>query len=243
MLAMIRKRFTYANVAMTLALVLAMSGSAYAAKKYLITSTSQISPKVLSTLKGKAGPAGPAGHAGAVGSTGAAGAQGPAGPAGTKGETGPEGKEGTAGLPGAPGAKGPKGSPWTAGGTLPSGSTETGAWSLGLTPTGTFPGAPLYVPISFSIPLSEPLDENHVHYIKKGEAAPVGCTGGTVAQPSAEPGNLCVYEAHNPFMTFYAIHRPDNEGEQSGASQAGALLILRGEEESTAWGTWAVTAE
>ena len=59
-LAAIRKRVTYANVAMTLALVFAMSGGAYASK-YLITSTKQISPKVLKTLKGAAGKTGPAG--------------------------------------------------------------------------------------------------------------------------------------------------------------------------------------
>ena len=39
MLKAICKRMTYANVALTLALVFAMTGGAYAAKKYLITST------------------------------------------------------------------------------------------------------------------------------------------------------------------------------------------------------------
>jgi hypothetical protein len=39
MFSKIRKRLTYANVAMTLALVFAMTGGAYAAKHYLITST------------------------------------------------------------------------------------------------------------------------------------------------------------------------------------------------------------
>ena len=47
MLRAIRSRLTYANVAVTLALVLAMSGGAYAADRYLITSTKQIKPKVL----------------------------------------------------------------------------------------------------------------------------------------------------------------------------------------------------
>jgi hypothetical protein len=52
MFSTIRKRITYANVALTLTLVFAMSGGAYAAGKYLITSTKQISPKVLASLKG-----------------------------------------------------------------------------------------------------------------------------------------------------------------------------------------------
>jgi hypothetical protein len=42
----LRKRFTYTNVAMTLALVFAMTGGAYAAFTSLITSTKQISPSV-----------------------------------------------------------------------------------------------------------------------------------------------------------------------------------------------------
>ena len=46
MFSRLRKRFTYANVAMTLALVFAMSGGAYAAFTSLITSTKQISPSV-----------------------------------------------------------------------------------------------------------------------------------------------------------------------------------------------------
>jgi hypothetical protein len=43
----IRLRFTYANVAATLALVFSMSGGALAASHYLITSKKQIAPKVL----------------------------------------------------------------------------------------------------------------------------------------------------------------------------------------------------
>jgi hypothetical protein len=113
MFSRIRKRLTFANIVMTLALVFAMSGGAYAAGKYLITSTKQISPKVLKALKGKAGPAGtngtngvnakdgaqgPVGAVGAVGpkgDTGGIGATGPAGPKGATGTTGPAGTNGT----------------------------------------------------------------------------------------------------------------------------------------------------
>jgi hypothetical protein len=83
----IQKRFTYANVTATLALVFAMSGGALAASHYVITSTKQISPKVVKALKGQngtagaAGPAGPAGAAGAAGKEGPAGKDGPAGSA------------------------------------------------------------------------------------------------------------------------------------------------------------------
>ena len=106
MLSVIRRRVTFTNVAMTLALVFAMSGGAFAAGKFLITSTKQIKPSVLASLKGKAGAAGPAGATGAagpagpVGAVGATGPQGPAGAAGAKGDAGAEGKEGKAGKEG-----------------------------------------------------------------------------------------------------------------------------------------------
>jgi Collagen triple helix repeat (20 copies) len=96
---MFKPRLTYANVAATLALVFSMTGGAMAAKHYLINSTKQINPKVISALKGKTGPAGPvgsAGSAGPAGPAGAAGTQGPTGPAGPQGPVGPKGENGTA---------------------------------------------------------------------------------------------------------------------------------------------------
>ena len=46
-----RGRLSYANVVATLALVFSMSGGALAAKHYLLSSTRQISPKVLRSLE------------------------------------------------------------------------------------------------------------------------------------------------------------------------------------------------
>jgi hypothetical protein len=83
-----RKHLSYANIVSTLALVFAMGGSAVAAKHYLVTSTAQISPKVLKKLKGNAGLPGRTGATGAAGATGATGATGSGGLTGIDAGTG-----------------------------------------------------------------------------------------------------------------------------------------------------------
>lgn len=94
----IRRHLTYANVVATMALVFAMSGSALAAKHYLIISTKQIKPSVLKSLEGRAGAAGPHGSEGAAGKEGLRGIEGPAGQEGLPGKEGPRGIKGGAGL-------------------------------------------------------------------------------------------------------------------------------------------------
>ena len=76
-----RKQFNAPTAIAVLALVFAMTGGAWAANEYVITSTKQIKPKVLKNLRGR------------TGATGAAGAAGPQGP---KGDTGPAGVSATA---------------------------------------------------------------------------------------------------------------------------------------------------
>lgn len=73
-----------AMIVALLALTLSMCGAALAAKHYLITSTKQISPKVLTKLKGDTGP------------RGRSGLQGPQGPQGAKGDAGANGTNGVA---------------------------------------------------------------------------------------------------------------------------------------------------
>src|SRR6476646_10054880 len=85
----IRRHLSYANVVATLALVFAMSGSALAAKHYLINSTNQINPKVLKKLKGKTGSRGPTGTIGPAGVQGLAGTPGKDGAQGKEGPRGP----------------------------------------------------------------------------------------------------------------------------------------------------------
>ena len=109
MLSRIASRLTFANITATLALVFAMSGGAFAATHYLLTSTSQISPKVLKALRSNTAPATQLDP---------------------RAQLAPSGKEGAQGKEGPPGTNGKDGSPWTAGGTLPSGETETGTWAF-----------------------------------------------------------------------------------------------------------------
>ena len=85
-----RKRMSYASVAATLALVLALGGgTAWAAHHYLITSTSQIKPNVLKSLRGYRGYRGYTGTKGTNGTNGTNGATGPTGGTGAIGAPNP----------------------------------------------------------------------------------------------------------------------------------------------------------
>ncbi|HEY3829620.1 MAG TPA: hypothetical protein VGL57_10540 [Solirubrobacteraceae bacterium] len=224
----------------TLALVFAMSGGAYAAGRYLVTSTKQISPKVLKQLHGATGPAGAAGPAGAQGGTGP---QGPAGPVGPQGNDGPQGKEGTAGKNGEKGKEGKEGSPWTLGGTLPVGKTETGSWAF----AAASEVGVVRAPISFPIQLAKVLEPSDVHFVTLSESfggtAPAGCSG-TPEKPTARSGELCVYAVGPSEATFIKIVNPGSFGTE-GAATAGAYLEFKTEvgesKEPKGWGNWAVT--
>jgi Collagen triple helix repeat (20 copies) len=263
MFSSIRKRLTYANVAMTLALVFAMTGGAYAAKHYLITSTKQISPKVLTALKGKTGPAGKDGAQGPAGPAGLAGSKGENGAAGLEGKEGKEGKAGVSVTSKAL-AEGDKncaaggsefkagasttyacnGSPWPAGGTLPKGATETGSWAL----QGTAKGEEFkFTAISFPIPLKASPTS---HFFKLGETVTAPCKG-NVEKPEAEPGALCVFEGedaiiHKGGIIFQIFDSPGPNAGVSVVGTTGVDLVFAtpsptASGEVTAEGTWAVT--
>src|SRR5579875_1612806 len=160
----LRRHLRLANLLLAAALFFSMGGVAIAAHHYLITSTKQISPKVLRKLHGRqgppgaSGPTGPAGPAGLVGPpglsgppgptglTGALGPTGPVGQAGATGPAGPTGPTGTAGPTGLTGAAGPTGltgAVGPAGPVGPTGATGPAGAAGPVGPTGaTGPAGP-----------------------------------------------------------------------------------------------------
>lgn len=256
MFGSIREKQLNATTAIAmLALVFGMTGGAWAAKKYLITSTKQISPSVLKALKvpGKNGANGTPGATGPAGPTGSGGSQGGSG---SEGKQGAEGKQGPQGVPGEKGPKGTTGSPWTPNSQLPEGATETGAWSFGPAASAAAVDEPV---ASFAVKLKAPLDGEtcgeltvpascKVHFInEKGKEEPqpgtevtsTACLG-SAAEPTATSGNLCIYAANmiKAIADSEGILRPENG---PGAGVAGAFLFVFPEVGGEGHGTWAVT--
>jgi hypothetical protein len=216
-------------------LIVALAGTAFAAKGVFTKAQEKKIVKIAKKYAGKNGK---------DGAPGPAGAQGPKGDAGAKGDTGPAGPKGD---------PGDAGDPWTAGGTLPSGATETGVWTLGQNVPGE---SNYFLPLSFPIPLAAPLSgQSHVHYINAAGKEVIGgnevtssaCLG-SVTQPKATSGNLCVYEtfAFNANMKSEGIADPtvfELGTFPVGTARTGATLVV-GTTSTTAVaaGSFAVTA-
>jgi hypothetical protein len=218
---------------------------------------------------GKDGTAGEKGEKGEKGDTGNAGGAGAAGKSVVTGEFSGSGgncheggatveQEGNAGSKkyvcngeeGEEGHAGANGNPWTPNNTLPSGATETGAWTI---PSG-FEGS-VQTAISFPVKLPAELDEAHVGVVIPGGAAelteqhvgtvnapPVNCLGSPAA-PSAPAGFLCVYMSSSTgaigIPTVFNLESPLGNG----ASTAGAIVTdVTNSTTVAVYGTWAVTA-
>jgi Collagen triple helix repeat (20 copies) len=230
------------------ALVAALGGGAYAATSNSGKATA--SAKGKPGPRGKTGKTGPAGPAGPAGPVGPAGPQGPTGPAGAKGDKGDVGATGANGTPGSTGPQGPKGDPWTAGGILPEGETETGTWGTGpLTPAGK-----KYFPISFTLPLALEPEPILVEATEESKPGCPGRGGGSFlgagdkpTTPEADPGKLCVYVMPTEGATFLGFLKYEYEAAFNewasvpGASRTGTLLSVNCLSVCLMAGTWAVT--
>ena len=236
MIQAIRRRVNATTVIAVFALVFAMSGGAYAAKKFLITSKSQISPSVLKSLKGATG------AKGANGATGAQGAAGPTGPAGAGGAQGAQGPAGTNGADGKEGKEGKQGPPGTTGftDTLPSGKTETGTWSAAQETEEVGSVAP----ISFAIPLADGLEPAQVHVDTLEEPNFEEACPGSAEAPKATKGNLCIYTGVKKGLEILKVVNPFTPTEE-GTGPNGAIIRMAQPstaEPTLAYGSWAVTA-
>lgn len=249
MFSTLRTRFGIPGVISVIALVFAMMGGAYAA------SNSSGGGKATDSAKAKKGPRGPKG---AKGDTGPVGTQGPAGPKGDSGAAGSNGKDGTSvtstesanaieghctgsGSSGKGGSKfvsgsgvtyacnGKDGSPWTAGGVLPKGSTETGVWALGQDEVAGLRA----VPLSYNIPLESPIAEANIHFLEEGETSSE-CPG-SFDKPEASPGNLCVYAEFCEEATYSS-----GIGSFPRSYTTGAVISFHTKAQVAASGTWAV---
>ena len=244
------------------ALVAALGGGAYAASGGLSGKQKKEVEKIAKKYAGKPGQKGATGPAGA---NGPAGAKGDAGINGSNGSNGSDGSSGATGksvvvAPEGPGPEcgtggisvevegtgnqefvcngeqGPPGQPWTAGGKLPSGATETGTWSISVPAEGQ-----ILQPLSFSLPLAtspEPI-------LVDGDSAP-GCPGVENGLPKAEAGKLCLYQnklsvtEFTPSSGFLKPYSPTAPG----AGPTGTILAFTCGESGPCLrvGAWAVTA-
>lgn len=249
----LRKHFGGAGlVVAVIALIAALTGGAVAA------SGGSGGGMASASATGKPGPRGPKGKAGKTGPTGPAGANGTNGANGVPGAKGSDGSAGasvkfgtatTCGVPGGTklivgaesndvcngeeGEEGEEGEPWTPNSTLPNGATETGVWAF----KGSKTGEAVVLPISFTIQLTEGLEER-VHYQSEGNFGTI-CHG-TAQEPTAPSGDLCVYVTQTEKVSFVSISNLGFTSETS--SRTGALLNFTGTEENGfGSGAWALT--
>lgn len=255
------------------ALIAALSGSAYAAQRFVTKHEATKIAKREATKIGKR-EAKKFAKAGAQGPAGQAGAAGPAGPAGSKGDKGDPGTAGGAGAPGKSvvvgnlnvgqggcseggvsvevegsgskksvcnGEEGQPGEPWTAGGVLPVGSTETGTWA------DTVEGETATA-FSFNVPLGKKPTEAIVVPIGGTNA---NCDNGTgeapsASNPEADPGFVCVFVGYDEAgAASVEVTFNPAEGPSAGAGQTsknGLGLYLGAATFSFISGSYAVTA-
>lgn len=205
----LKRNLSIPSLIAVIALGFSMSGGAFAAHGYLENS----GPRA----------AKPSPHVAKKGAR-----RGPRGLRGIQGIPGPRGPDGPEGPVGATGPRGLGGDPWTAGGTLPSGKSQSGTWAAA---TFGSQGTDIAA-VSFGFQL---LSSPDVHVIGKGFDGIQHSTEcpGSVGVPLAAKGNVCFYTVENEGLTLL----------EAFPFTSGTLLKFKGPTFGAAVaGTWAVTA-
>ena len=180
---------------------------------------------------------GPSGPQGAAGPAGASGLRGLTGPLGPQGNSGPKGEPGIAGPTGPTGPAGPRGDSFETG--LPSGKTLRGVYEIADTAAAksvqdqTTAISETYAAALPTVP--------QIHFIADGAMPPAVCPG-SVADPKAAAGDLCVYESRNHTNLAEdpdAFIDPSNQAE--GTLGFGIEITANGPGLYDSAGTWAVT--
>jgi hypothetical protein len=231
----LRSRLSYANVMSSIAVLLALGGTSYAAatitgknvKNSSLTGTDIKNSSLTSSdvkdrsLLGKDFKAGEL----------------PAGPAGPAGAQGPKGADG------ANGANGANGEPGTSifKSTIPSGTTVRGAWGVGGDGgSGNIVETGVSLPVPSSTPLtSVKMAPNGAAYLPDAS-----CTG-TDDEPTAPAGRVCVYITGAP-ENVTAVGASPLQGLPTGSDRFGFLVYANStgttDDTAEAFGTWAYTA-
>ena len=233
------RRLSSAHVLAFVAVVLSLSGGAYAAgkigardiKKGAVTSRAIKDGSVHSRDLSR-------GLRRSLAQRVGSGRPGPAGPQGAKGDRGPRGYRGRRGATGPTGPQGPAG-PLPE--SLPGGRTIRGTYVV--SGTAGAPGAELETGDSFAFALAA---APAPHFVADGTSAPAECPG-TAAAPAAAPGHLCVYEAARTGIASSVTIFDPTLPRDAGAGKAGrfgfglrVVADAAGPLRST--GGWAVTA-
>jgi len=153
---------------------------------------------------------------------------------GQRGVTGPAGSQGKEGAGGKEGKEGAKGEPGPLLSALPSGKTEKGAYAFAST-RFTKEGGGAYAPAvetSYPIPLTFEPNTN----IIKPKASPTAACPGSVENPTATAGNLCIYAERED-----APLEPENAPAKGHFGFLAFFFVGEGANYEDK-GTWAVTA-
>lgn len=227
MLAKLRARLTYANVGVTIALVLGTTGFAVAATRHrastIVTACVARADGAVRIVSARASCGrqarklawarqGPRGFTGAPGPQGAQGAQGAQGPAGPLLEQ------------------------------LPSGKTLRGVYDVGGMEVNGATQTSQGASVTFAIPLAA---APNPHFLSKGTGPTADCPG-TVERPEASPGQLCVYEGGQWSDGDVTIYDPTTQASPGTTRWGFGLLLVpmstTASYSFTSHGTWAVTA-